>query len=114
MYDWLKIPEPRQAEQPRNSHRVRKHVYPQFSRNNYNDIMFSHSTNHTIHGGTFQVYHHGATIGTSEAVEGSRNLMAVTQEASRIYRKQSRPAHSTILETQSIHLNVIPTPELLL
>ena len=28
--------------------------------------MFPHSTNHIIHGGTFQVYHHGATIGMSE------------------------------------------------
>jgi hypothetical protein len=40
--------------------------------------MFSQSTNNTIHGGTFQVYHHGATIGTSEVNEGSQYLMAIT------------------------------------
>jgi hypothetical protein len=44
----------------------------------HNDIMFSHSINPTIHGGTFQVYHHGATIGTSEVNEGSQYLMAIT------------------------------------
>ena len=37
--------------------------------------MFS---NPIILRGTIQVCHHGATVGTSEVVEGSRYLMAVT------------------------------------
>jgi hypothetical protein len=37
--------------------------------------MFS---NPIILRGTFQVYHHGATVGMSEVVEGSRYLTAVT------------------------------------
>jgi hypothetical protein len=40
--------------------------------------MFSHSINPIVHGGTFQVQNYGATIGTSEANEGSQYLMTVT------------------------------------
>jgi len=41
--------------------------------------MFSHSTNLTVSGGKFfHVYYPGATVGTSEVVEGGRYLMAVT------------------------------------
>jgi len=34
--------------------------------------MFSHSTNNNIHGGTFQVYHHGATVGMSDVDNNDR------------------------------------------
>lgn len=71
-----------QAEQLPNSHRVKQSYSAQcqiaLSVSTHNDIMFTQSINPTIHGGTFQVYHNGATIGTNEVDKGGHYLMDVT------------------------------------